>query len=428
MLCFSIFKVKKRKGKRNIIVHLLRPGDTVEQLKKYNPPSYLEEFYRRTPFQMTVALCVGEGTNIITRFGKKTVGINIYAPQLQKLRRILPFFGYLIEYLINTFITIRFLRKKQISFFEVHSPSNQIWKSIYVKNFLDIKAITRVVGNYDLIYFSQYFPLFFPFQVKMPFFKIIEYWYDKVLLSYFFKKMDLVFGLNRNNYENAISNGAAPEKSFLGRIKIDREITQYSIISRENLFNYPQEGKILLIWSRLNPEMLVEYALLAMDLIVNRNNHKEIQLVIIGQGSEEKKYKDYVKKKGLENFIHFTGWQNRQYIRSAAHYCDCVISPFGGSALVEAGLLGKPIVAFDIEWQSELIIDGYSGLLSIYNSPEDIKNKIFEILENRDLSKELGENCQLLTRKMFDLEVMEKKEAMIYQKLLFSKQRATLKS
>jgi glycosyltransferase involved in cell wall biosynthesis len=59
--------------------------------------------------------------------------------------------------------------------------------------------------------------------------------------------------------------------------------------------------------------------------------------------------------------------------------------------LKEAQLMGKPVIATDVGGDREMMKDGKTGYLVREGHPEDIIEKINELLENKIKSKEMGE-------------------------------------
>lgn len=413
----KLFIRKQNILNKNVLVHIVRYHDTIEGHETVNSSAYLEDFYDRPVFDYALMLCVGDGIQRIKRLGKKVIGVNVYVSDFNPFKKVLPYTSVILRDIMATFKTIAIIKKKKYGILELTAPSNLIVRAILVKNFTNIKLLVRVVGNADLIYFFNKFPLFFPFQIKLACFKIFEYFYDKIIYSLFFSKCDLVIGLNRNNFENAISNGADIKKSYLVRIKIDQAMLYYPEIKRGELEGFPKTGKVVTIWSRLSKEMLIDLAISGFGHLVNSHNMQNLHLTIIGKGPEKENLSKLANDLGLNNRVHFLGFQNRQYIKSAALNSSVILSPLGGSALVEAALLAKPIVAFDMEWQSELIIDGYSGLLCDPQDPENIAKKILYLLENTEKANALGIEAKKFAEQMFDLKTIIENENRIYSKI-----------
>ena len=129
-----------------------------------------------------------------------------------------------------------------------------------------------------------------------------------------------------------------------------------------------------------------------------------LELVIIGDGPEMKSLKSHALKSTVGDRIHFLGNKNRSSIASAVRHSDVAIVPYGGSSLVEAAILQVPIVAFDIEWHSELIRPGETGYLADYPDVLHLSNCLEHALISRDTTLEMSQNCYSVVQNMFDEE------------------------
>jgi len=76
--------------------------------------------------------------------------------------------------------------------------------------------------------------------------------------------------------------------------------------------------------------------------------------------------------------------------------------------LKEAQLMGKPVIATDVGGDKEMMKDGETGYLVREGNPEDIIEKINELLENKIKSKEMGERGIEFVKKEFNWEKVAK--------------------
>lgn len=98
-----------------------------------------------------------------------------------------------------------------------------------------------------------------------------------------------------------------------------------------------------------------------------------------------------------------------------------LVSPFTvghfSRPVIEAGFLGKPVVAPDLPPFGELIENGHTGLLFKPSDSDDLAAKILIILENPELAEKLGQNAKIFCKKKFGLDEQIKKISLIYRKL-----------
>lgn len=111
-----------------------------------------------------------------------------------------------------------------------------------------------------------------------------------------------------------------------------------------------------------------------------------------------------------------------QNIEELINSCTLLVSPFTvghfSRPVIEAGFLGKPVVAPDLPPFDELVEDGKTGLLFKSSDAHDLAAKILMILQNQALAKTLGENAQIFCHKKFGIEEQIKKISQIYKSLL----------
>ena len=134
-------------------------------------------------------------------------------------------------------------------------------------------------------------------------------------------------------------------------------------------------------------------------LIEEGISHK---LWLLGTGSEEAKFKDFVQSNGLSDSVVFWGFQSNPY--PFILQSDIFVSPSvaeGFSLVVaEALVLKKPIIATRCTGPTEILSDGKFGLL-VENSEEGIYQGIRSLLTDESLLKEIQKNA-ILGSEQFD--------------------------
>ena len=151
--------------------------------------------------------------------------------------------------------------------------------------------------------------------------------------------------------------------------------------------NLPLEKIIIGYIGRISEEKEIKKLLEAINLI--KYKIKNVLCLIIGEdfkgGFEKKKLLEYVKKKGIEDYIRFTGWKENvedYYIALDifVHPRENTYEPFGRS-IVEAMFYGTPVcVSKRFSW---LIRDGENGFV-FEKGAEGIEKRIIEIIEKEN--------------------------------------------
>lgn len=267
----------------------------------------------------------------------------------------------------------------------------------------------RVSGNYDAIYEALGKPAYPRLLRSRKLEKRIEHW----ALSH----SDLVLAVNEDNLKYAIDNGAAPEKSF---------VVPYTNVVHPAHFLPPSSrgapppdaplgrGQTVAMVSRLEP---VKYA---EDVIaVMREVAKALPgttALVIGDGSQRSELERQAEVEALDIF--FVGARDQEWIAAVLAKVSVIISPLTGRALVEAALSGAPIVAYDTEWQSELVIDGETGRLVPHRDTAAMARAVVEVLRDPETGAELGARCRQRVMKTMGPDLVRAKERELYGRLV----------
>ena len=380
------------------IVSLTR--DTVEDTKKINNRKFLNDFFGHPGFNLTYVLNINNKSNYITNLGKNIIGLDVAINLNYFLKKRLFLSNHIIFEIFSIYITLNLMKRTKSNFIELVTPGPIELRAILIKFISKCHILAQVRGNVDLLTYSidKYF--YFRIPRKIFIVKILSLIFHKLVSELFYTNCSLVIGYNKNNLDSAISNGADPKITRLLRIEIHHQEENHKIINSDELKNFPNSKNTILVWSRLSKEKLINELikgfLIAADII------EDLNLVIIGSGPEEKKLKNIANLSNHSTRIHFIGHKNRAYIENASKKSLLTIISFGGSTLVEAALFKLPIIAFDIEWHSELIRNEETGYLVDYSDPQHLSEAIIKSVYSKDKLKAMSENCYLSVKKMFD--------------------------
>jgi glycosyltransferase involved in cell wall biosynthesis len=254
--------------------------------------------------------------------------------------------------------------------------------------------------------------------MAFPVFEIFQVIWDKLISILFYRSCDVVIGYNTNNMLCAISNGAHPAKTKLSRIKIELSMLDIKKKERDEIGALPENGKIISLWSRLSPEKCVLEAIQGFEKLLQLSN-EDLHFIVIGEGPEKSRIMSYLEKSACKDRVHLLDQRDREFIAQVALHSSLSVVPYGGSSLVEAVMLGIPVVAFDIEWHNELIRDGETGYLADFPDTTHLAEKMFEILFNHEEAQKRAVAAKQLAIRMFNVETTDLKE-MRYYKPLFS--------
>jgi len=184
----------------------------------------------------------------------------------------------------------------------------------------------------------------------------------------------------------------------------------------EKTINQPLNNKIIIgTISRLEYQKNIEN-LLESAKILKREN---IIYLVIGDGPERKKIEKLMNQYQLKNKFFFLG-----DIPEAAKYLrafDIFVLPSRceGFPLVilEAMNARLPIVVTDVGGLKEMIENKKEGILVEAKNPKILAMAIKELIENKNLARNLAENAYRKVKEMFSLEKMVKETFNLYQEI-----------
>lgn len=131
------------------------------------------------------------------------------------------------------------------------------------------------------------------------------------------------------------------------------------------------------------------------ELLAANPNFK---LIIIGDGPEKIILEEKVKQYGLERQIQLPGNLPRAKVLEYMRAADIFVldSGYEGLAhvLIEAMMLGAPVIVSNVGGNPELVKDNETGLLIKYDNREELKAAIIKLWHNRALANQLSEEAQ----------------------------------
>lgn len=230
--------------------------------------------------------------------------------------------------------------------------------------------------------------------------------YQKLWVSFFFKKIDHFIAVSHSTKTIAINAGIPEEKIHF--IANGVEQSSFKASSKEDLHQ------------RLNIELEKKFILLSLGRLIERKGvywfienvftqlPEHLIYLVAGDGPEKERIQTLIKKLKLEQKVYLLGSVDGQLKESLFTHCDVFIQPnipvkndvegFGITQL-EAGLCGLPSISSNLEGIKDAIQEGKNGWLV---EPLDIDAYVKTILEKEVLleqqktkiKKQVAQHCQ----------------------------------
>jgi glycosyltransferase involved in cell wall biosynthesis len=127
--------------------------------------------------------------------------------------------------------------------------------------------------------------------------------------------------------------------------------------------------------------------------------HPDSELVFAGRGVMVNRLREQAGAWGIEEKVHFLGFLDRKSLYEQYGACSIVVcpniwpEPFGRVPL-EAGLAGKPVIAYDTGAVGETIVHDKTGLLIPPKDDAALADAIVKLLDLPEVAERMGSNAR----------------------------------
>lgn len=272
---------------------------------------------------------------------------------------------------------------------------------------LRMPYIIEVAGNYELLqrllHFTYYFGNFYRLKWLQRPVKVLSNW----LLGIPIRGASRVIGRNKNNYEHGFALGANVDRLSLVRIRISKQFFD-KIRSEAGTTGRPIASRYLLFVGRLAPEKRPLDCFEIFDRIAAELD--DVNLVMIGDGPLMPAVKQRRELSPYADRISLLGALPNSEVVTWTKYAAIGLELYSGSSLVEKMSCAIPIVAYDIEWMSEVVIDGYTGYTADFLDTQGMATRCLGLLNDPDAAALMGNRARSLAEKLFDRGAIIEKE------------------
>jgi glycosyltransferase involved in cell wall biosynthesis len=174
--------------------------------------------------------------------------------------------------------------------------------------------------------------------------------------------------------------------------------------------------KVVFFAGRLSRENYVDDIIEVGRMLASRG---DTALVIAGGGLEEERLRAVVEfEREVRSTIFFLGFIPREDVIALRMAATVNLAPMGGYSLIEACASGRPTVAYDVEWHSELIEDGISGRLVPERDITSLVEAVETLLDDHIQAEAIGNAGRMRAFELHDIENIFHIRADVYQELL----------
>jgi glycosyltransferase involved in cell wall biosynthesis len=277
-----------------------------------------------------------------------------------------------------------------------------------------IPLVVRVNANFDKMYASTGKPtnprLFRSFAV------------EKKVMRFVLSHADLVAAVNQDNLDFAIANGARPERSTIfryGNLIDKRHVAPPESRPRDPSVLtefWAQPYRFLLHVGRLETIKCPDDVIRVLAE-VRRRGH-DVKLLMVGDGQERAALIALSEELGVADHVAFCGNRGQEWLAQVIPQAAAVVSPITGRALSEAAFGGAPIVAYDLDWQGELIRTAETGELVPARSWQKMADSVERFLQDPQYARAMGDAVRKRAFEMLDPATLNQHERDQYTQLL----------
>ncbi|HIJ60754.1 MAG TPA: glycosyltransferase family 4 protein [Nitrospirae bacterium] len=228
--------------------------------------------------------------------------------------------------------------------------------------------------------------------IQKPLLKMRRHLFDRV-----FKMIDYFIVLSEHSAGVLKGYGITANKIRVIPLTLPIE---YQNTETQEIERLPENSILFAGW--LNDRKGVHIAIEAMPIILNA--FPDARLYVIGGRAKfadeyERRFEAFIKENDLIDKVVFLGHQSPEIVKTYLQKTSVLIIPeqyenMSPLIMIEAMILGKPIVASNLGGIPEYIKGGETGLLANAYSPEEFAEQIVTLLKDKIFAKRLGENAQ----------------------------------
>ncbi len=140
-------------------------------------------------------------------------------------------------------------------------------------------------------------------------------------------------------------------------------------------------------------------------------------LLLIGDGPLREEMTRRAEADGLSERVRFLGNIDQRLIAQVLPLCTIALSPLTGRALAEVALAALPIIAYDLDWQGEVVETDVTGVLVPARNTVDMSRAAAWLLADASLRRTLGAEARRRAYELLEPEEQTRREIEAYRNL-----------
>ena len=314
------------------------------------------------------------------------------------------------------FLLLKLVKQKRITIIRADDPHFNGIFGLIISVICKLPLLVASWGNHNAIRKSTKKPL----SGRLKWIRL-----EEIIEKFIFRRADMVIAGNIDNMNFVKSYGLHENKTAL--VRIGNHINKSHFIApskrKSGMTDLELLGisdhKVLICISRLESLKYPDHLIRALACLKNKDLN--IKALFIGEGESKDSLIALAEELEVSENIIFCNNRDQDWLLRVLPCVDAFISILTGRALVEAALAGSPIVAYDIDWHSEVIETGITGELVPSLNYSLMADAIEKVLKDEKYALKIGSNARDRALKMMDPHTINQVQVNVYEKLLRAK-------
>ncbi len=230
-----------------------------------------------------------------------------------------------------------------------------------------------------------------------------------VVLNENLKSMLVAKGLKDEKLE-VIPNGIDVNEFNVSKDEVERVKEKYKL-----------NGITVMFAGTITPRKGVDRLARAAEIILK--DFRDVTFLLVGNLKLDEEFANrvikYVKDRGLDRNIKFTGFVPYEDLKALYSACDIFVLPSFGEgdpiALKEALASGKPLIGSNVGGIPMQIRDGWNGFLVEPGNEKQLAEKIKYLIENKEERERMSKNSRKLAEEEFSWEKITNRYVEVYE-------------
>lgn len=224
--------------------------------------------------------------------------------------------------------------------------------------------------------------------------------------DYIYEAADEIISVSQTYLDRALKVNKRCKEGYI--IFLGTELEYFDRLAANNQYFGKYNDEIWLAYiGTLGHSYDITTVIDALDIMKGKGI-KNIRFVVMGDGPLKSKFENYAKEKGV--FAEFKGRLDYGKMVGVLKNCDLAVNPIisgsAGSVINKVGdyaAAGLPVLNMQESMEYRELIENYqAGINCITENPNDLADKIHQLIKNPQLRENMGENNRKLAVEKFD--------------------------